>query len=76
MAAIKQIIVKCGSCSAEFPSPIFLGDTETFDSGTLFGNRVQCPKCRTMISCNKENMRYILADKHGGFVGNDYGKKD
>ncbi|WP_082721992.1 hypothetical protein [Burkholderia sp. RF2-non_BP3] len=74
MAEIKEIWIKCPN-GHRFRSPIFLGDTETFDSGVLFGNTAQCPTCGALVDCNKENMSYILADGSGGLVGDGFGKK-
>lgn len=74
MAEIKEIWIKCPN-GHRIPSPIFIGDTATFDSGVLFGNKAQCPTCGTWVDCNKENMSYILADGSGGVVGDDFGKK-
>lgn len=72
MAKIKAAFIQCGHCGTKFPSPIFLGDTKTFESATLWGNRAQCPNCQRMIDCNKENMSYVLEDGSGGFVGDDF----
>jgi len=71
MAKIKSASIKCGHCGDKFPSPIFLGDTETFDSATVSGNIAQCPKCGGVVNCNRENMSYELADTTGGFVGDE-----
>lgn len=73
MAAIKESFIKCGHCGTRFNSPIFLGDTETFESAMTWGNKAQCPNCKEMIHCNKENMSYVLADESGGSVGDDFG---
>jgi hypothetical protein len=69
MSKVNEIQIKCleDSCGVWFPSPIFFGDTESFDTSTMQGNTVQCPQCRAMTPCNKENMR--MRGKDGGFVG-------
>lgn len=72
MAKIKESFIKCGNCGTRFPSPIFFADTRAFETATMSGNKAQCPKCRQMIHCNKENMSYALADEVGGFVGDDF----
>lgn len=69
MARVKEIHVYCSHCGFWIPSPISFGGSESFDSSTLIGNRVQCPECREMTSCNKENMRVRYAG--GGFIGNE-----
>ncbi|MFY0758750.1 hypothetical protein AB1K32_07705 [Metabacillus dongyingensis] len=69
MSIVKTLEIKCTSCNTWFPSPIFFGDINSFDSSTLLGNIVQCPKCSSMVGCNKENMRVIAND--GGFRGKD-----
>lgn len=60
MAKIKKLFLTCGYCETSFPSPIFIGDTNTLDSSVLTGNTAQCPTCKRMIHCNRENMSYIL----------------
>ena len=72
MAQIKESFIKC-KCGHRFHSPIFFGDTETFDTATTSGNKAQCPSCEIMIDCNKTNMSYILADNSGGAVGDEFG---
>jgi len=71
MSEVNEIQIKClnPSCGTWFPSPIFFGDTESFDSSMLEGNTVQCSSCGSMTPCNKENMR--VRGKDGGFVGSD-----
>lgn len=71
MKAIERLEVQCGNCKRFFPSPIQMGDSSTFDSSTLIGNRFQCPACGAMSSCNKENMRWSQSVGRGGFVGGD-----
>jgi len=56
---ICEIAVKCIHCSEYFDSGIFLGSVQTFNTATLRGNQQQCPHCRKMTPCNKENMTYI-----------------
>ncbi|MEM5017888.1 hypothetical protein WKH31_16460 [Metabacillus indicus] len=65
----KAVQIKCLNCNTWFDSPIFFGNLDTFDSSTLEGNSVQCPKCSKMTGCNKENMRVSSDD--GGFRGKD-----
>lgn len=72
MAAIKESYIKCGHCGNRFRSPIFFGDTETFDSALTAGNSAQCSGCGNMIRCDKSNMSYVLADDSGGGVGDDF----
>jgi len=75
MADIKESHIKCGHCGHRFNSPIFFGNTETFETATTSGNTAQCPSCNKMINCNKSNMSYVLADDTGGAVSNDFGKQ-
>jgi len=51
-----QTQVVCPKCKTIFNSPIAFGDRKSFESATLIGNVVNCPKCGSMIPCNKENM--------------------
>ncbi len=71
---IKESYITCGYCGTKFQSPIFFGDTDSFDSAITAGNTAQCPNknCRKMIHCNRKNMSYLLADEPGGFVGDDF----
>ncbi len=68
---VNSLMIRCSnrSCGNWFPSPIFFGDMESFDTATMIGNTVQCPYCSQMVGCNKENMRVISND--GGFRGRD-----
>lgn len=71
MSKVKTIEIKClnSKCGKWFPSPIFFGDINSFDSSMMRGNTVQCPYCRKRTPCNKENMR-VRAEKDG-FRGED-----
>lgn len=60
--------IRCEHCKRWFASPIAFGDPKSFDLTTMYGNSAQCPHCREMTGCNKENMRMRHGD--GGFVGN------
>jgi DNA-directed RNA polymerase subunit RPC12/RpoP len=51
-----QTLVVCEKCSAIFPSPIAFLDRGSYETATLSGNMVNCPKCGSMVPCNKENM--------------------
>ena len=64
-----SITIKCLHCGGKFPSPIFMTLYSSFDTATLFGNSAQCPHCRKMTGCNKEN--FVARFEDGGFVGND-----
>jgi hypothetical protein len=72
---IKSVNIKCGHCGTSFRSPIFFGDVGSFETATTAGNKAQCPKCKRMIDCNKENMSYILEGSVGGSMGPDFGVK-
>ena len=69
MSDVKSIEIQCINCKEWFVSPIFFGDIDSFDSSTMIGNRVNCPKCGSIVPCNKENMRVRSSD--GGFKGID-----
>ncbi|MHA2329896.1 MAG: hypothetical protein ACXACR_15370 [Candidatus Hodarchaeales archaeon] len=51
-----QTFVICAKCSAKFPSPIAFGTRESFETATLSGNTTNCPKCGSIVPCDKENM--------------------
>jgi len=69
MSKVNQIDIRCSKCSRWFPSPIIFGDSESFDTSTMYGNLAQCPYCGKMTSCNKENMR--VRHEKGGFIGDE-----
>ncbi len=69
MSKTTEISIRCLHCKTWFPSPIFFGSRESFSTSTLFGNMAQCPNCRKMTGCNKENFRARFED--GGFLGVD-----
>lgn len=69
MSQVSQIDIRCGNCQTWFPSSIFLGDSKTFDVSVMYGNQVQCPACKKMTGCNKENMR--VRHGEGDFVDYD-----
>lgn len=69
MSKTKSIEIRCEHCRKWFPSPIFFGDSESFDTSVLFANKAQCRHCGKMTGCNKENFRALFED--GGFQGND-----
>lgn len=69
MEQIKVLEIKCTNCNSWFPSPIFFGDINSFDTSTMAENSVQCPKCEKMTGCNKENARVV--SRNGGFRGID-----
>lgn len=71
MSEIKRIELQCMSCKMWIPSPIQIGDTESFETSKLIGNRFQCTVCGSMSPCNKENMRWARSDGKGGWVGID-----
>lgn len=51
-----KTLVVCPACKEIFNSPIAFGDRKSFESSKLKGNVVNCPKCGSIVSCNKENM--------------------
>jgi len=69
MSKVNEIQIHCTSCDTWFKSPIFFGDSKSFNTSKMIGNKVNCPSCNKTISCNKENMRVRHED--GGFVGID-----
>lgn len=75
MAKISEITLKCGHCGHRFPSPIFAGDSVTLETMITVGNKVECPKCKTMISCNKQNMAWRWEDGSGGGMYDEWGDK-
>ncbi|MDH0867370.1 hypothetical protein [Mitsuaria sp. GD03876] len=62
---------QCTECKTWAMAPFQFGDEETAMSATVFGNKISCPACGRLVSCNKENMRWARSDGKGGFVGDD-----
>jgi len=69
MAKTESIEIRCEHCQKWFPSPIFIGDSESFDTSVLFGNTAQCRHCQKMTGCDKNNFRARF--EGGGFLGVD-----
>ena len=63
-----SITIKCLHCQGSLPSPIFMTPYATFNTAMLFGNQAQCPHCKKMTGCNKEN--FVARFEGGGFIGN------
>lgn len=68
---VESIEIRCQHCKEWFNSPIFIGGDLAFITATLSNNLAQCPHCRKMTGCDKENMRVRYKDSKGGFIGND-----
>jgi hypothetical protein len=68
MSRTIEISIRCLHCQKKFRSPIWFGDSNSFDTATLFGNQAQCPNCKRMTGCNKDNFYALFED--GGFLGN------
>jgi hypothetical protein len=51
-----ETFVICPNCKEIFKSPIAFGNRKAFESATLIGNTTNCPKCKQIVPCNKENM--------------------
>jgi len=69
MSKTTEISIRCQHCRKWFSSPIFMGDSESFNTAILFNNKAQCSHCGKMTSCDKENFRARFED--GGFLGMD-----
>lgn len=69
LSTTKKIQIRCVHCKHWFDSPIFIGGSDSFDISIITGNTVDCPKCRRITGCNKENMRVLFED--GGYRGLD-----
>jgi len=67
MAKTLEISIRCLHCKQWFPSPIFFSNSESFDTSTLFNNTTDCPHCKKVTGCNKDNFRAKFED--GGFLG-------
>jgi hypothetical protein len=63
----KSIEIRCQHCRKWFPSPIWFGDSEAFDTSMLFNNLAGCPHCGKPTGCDKENFRARFED--GGHLG-------
>ncbi len=50
------VFFKCKNCGQLHPSPIAFGDRKSFDTSTMQGNQLQCPKTGKMASYDKKDM--------------------
>jgi hypothetical protein len=69
MSKTIDISIRCLHCHKTFRSPIWFGDSNSFDTSILFGNLAQCPHCQNMTGCNKDNVCALFED--GGWLGNN-----
>ncbi len=58
MTDINSLEIHCQECSFWFPSPVKIYDRRTYDFTIIIGTTVTCPKCKGLITCNKENLRF------------------
>lgn len=58
MAAVNQIEIRCQHCDRWFPSPILVGDDESFDTNTLADETVTCPHCGRPTGCDADHTRF------------------
>ncbi len=59
--------IKCFRCGKWMKSLIHFGDSGSFFTSTLIGNKQKCSLCGEMTDCNKENMRFV-EKIDGGFM--------
>ena len=73
---IKSITVICDKCKKESLCGISFEDVGSFVTSFTEGNIQNCSHCRPMqiISCNKSNMKYVLENGEGGFIGDLFAK--
>jgi len=64
--------IRCMKCKKWVSSPIKFGDSKSFFSSTLVGNKLKCPICHKETDCNKENMRFIARESESKFLVTDY----
>jgi len=57
MGHVKRVEIRCEHCRQWFPSRVGFDVDERFDTATLLGVEMDCPKCGQWTGCNKENMQ-------------------
>jgi hypothetical protein len=62
MSKTIEISIRCLHCRQWFKSPIWFGDSESFDTSTLLQNVTPCPHCKKMTGCDKKNFRARFED--------------
>ncbi|AAM31156.1 MULTISPECIES: hypothetical protein [Methanosarcina] len=69
MSEIKICEVRCPNCRKWFSSKIAqFEDAETFRRAITYKNAEPCPYCKTMISHDKEIMRFLEKDNTGKVI--------
>jgi hypothetical protein len=62
MAAIHNVLVKCGNCTLHFAPALQIPDTETFEQFAAKVTPMECPLCSRSVSVSKANMSYTVLD--------------
>lgn len=69
MNKAKDCEVRCTQCRMWFSSQIIqFEDEESFLHCVMYGNTEPCPYCNTMVTHDKEIMRFIERDNDGKVV--------
>ncbi|MFA5724596.1 MAG: hypothetical protein WC979_10160 [Candidatus Pacearchaeota archaeon] len=67
--------IKCINCGKWISSPIAFGNSNSFFSSIMIGNKLKCPFCEKDTDCNKKNMRFIAKLEDSGFMVTYYQEK-
>jgi|RifCSP16_2_1023846.scaffolds.fasta_scaffold146398_1 hypothetical protein len=67
MVKAKKTELRCEHCKKWFNSPLMFDNKNAFETANLKGNATECPYCKKITGCDKENMRVVFED--GIFAG-------
>ncbi len=69
MSNTKSCEVRCTKCRRWFRSQIIqFGDEESFLQSVMYKNAETCPHCKTLVTHDKEIMRFVERDSNGKVV--------
>ncbi|AKB58720.1 hypothetical protein [Methanosarcina barkeri] len=69
MTSTKSCEVRCTKCKKWFCSQIIqFEDEESFLHSIMYKNTEECPYCKTMVTHDKEIMRFVEKDSNGKVI--------
>ncbi len=68
MSSTKSCEVRCTRCRRWFRSQIQFEDGESFLQSVMYKNTETCPHCKTLVTHDKEIMRFVERDSNGKVI--------
>jgi hypothetical protein len=62
-AELVRIEIHCESCGEWFPSTLPILSHKPLPIGALIGSERICPFCKSVVCCNKQNMRLWSSER-------------